>query len=96
MKRRPPRDEPTVDFREASQALVELLDRVESVDGLLATVCSCAREERMAGAADDKVPHLWPCTAGCVEYWFSRHIVEAANWIAAFSYTRPLPPEPTW
>jgi hypothetical protein len=96
MKRPVEPADPPVDFREASQALVEWLDRAATVEQLLAMVCSCAREERLAAAAASEAAHLWPCVAGCVEYWFSRHPAKAATWIASFGETRPLPPEPSW
>lgn len=82
------------DFEAASRSMREMLDRVPTADRMLEHVCDCAKVDRADADGASSSTHLWPCPAGIVEYWFSRHSTAAHEWIARVAISPP--PEPGW
>lgn len=79
-----------------ANALPRMLMQVRSFEVVLELVCECALADRRAASADSAgMAHLWPCPAGCIEFWATRHPDQLRTWLESWTDGR-LPPQPQW
>lgn len=75
------------------EAMGQLLNQLDNFDAVLALICDCGYADRLAMSAE--ATHSWPCPAGIVEYWVTRHRNDMSAWLRSWD-DRPLSSEPRW